>query len=94
MANVKLKEFKADKAGYIELMNGSGMQALLDKEASAIKSRADGQMPVDSGYTHADSHAVGTVQGKLAVGRNVYTRNRMAHYQQARHKTLTKSIGG
>lgn len=93
MASISFSRFKWNRAGYIELMDGAGVQGAVAKQAEAIARRADAAMP-KNGYTKAKSHKTADYQGKLAKGRAVYTRTRMAHYQQARHKTLTNAIGG
>lgn len=85
--------FHWNRAGYVELENSEAVQALLKKQAAAIAKRADAAMP-KNGYAKAKHHEVAGFQGKFAKGKVVYTRTRLAQYQQARHKTLTKSIGG
>lgn len=93
MASFEFKDFRWSRAGYAELMDGAGIQGVVAEEADAIAERADAAMP-KNGYTSAKHHKVADFQGKLAKGKVVYTRTRLAQYQQAQHKTLTESIGG
>lgn len=91
MDNLVFKDFKADLAGYAELMNGSGIQQILDNKANGIARRADANLS-RGGYV-VSGHTVKSFQGKLAKCKAVVTRTEQAKRSQAKRKTLTCAIG-
>lgn len=95
MASVKFNRYKANKAGYPEVMNASACQALIAQKAEAVKGAADGLSEGTrhkGGYTGIPDHEVKAYQGKLAQGRVVRTKSDRARYAQAIDKTLTKAL--
>lgn len=93
MARFKLKNYHWNRPGYVEIMNGAGVQGELDRVARAVKGRADALMP-KNGYRTGAHAVMDATRLKMARGRLIYTRTNLAKYQQARHKTLTKALGG
>lgn len=92
-SEVKLLRFTPDFGGYKQLLGGSGVQGVLTDKANAIAARADGAMPAN-GYVSAKHHKVVDASGKFSPKvKRVITSTALAKYQQARHKTLTSSIG-
>ena len=91
MGSVKFGKFKADKAGYAALMNGSGVQGVVSRKARAVKAAADAGLS-DGGYAYP-GHEVKGFQGKLARGKVVRTKTDQARYSEAKRKTLSKSLG-
>lgn len=95
MASVSFKSFKWDQAGYRELLGSAGVQSVVASKAQGIASRANASMPAN-GYTGTQHHkVVDATKTKFSPkGKLVVANTNLAKYQQARHKTLTKSIGG
>lgn len=89
MADIAYKGFKWNRAGYAELMNSSGVQALVADKATAIKARADASVGEgDAHEIHDATHL------KLARGRLVVTATKHAMRAEAKRKSLTTAIGG
>lgn len=94
MVKFKYGGFRWNRAGYVELESSEAVQAILRQKAEAIARRADGQLP-DNGYgAGTEHHTVKQAQGSFAKVYRVKTATKLAKYNQAKHKSLTKSIGG
>ena len=92
MANsVKFGKFKMSRAGYAALMDSSGVQGVVERKAQAVKAAADAGLS-GGGYA-LPGHEVKDFQGKLARGKVVRTKTDQARYSEAKHKTLSRSLG-
>lgn len=83
--------FKANRAGYAELMNSAQVQAVIDRKADAVKASADSALS-EGGY-EKEGHEVKDFDGVLARGRVVRTKTDQARYSEAKRKTLSKALG-
>lgn len=90
-ARVKFGKFKMRRSGYAALMNGSGVQGVVERKAQAVKSAADAALS-PGGYSYG-GHEVREFEGKLARGRVVRTKTDQARYSEAKRKTLTRALG-
>lgn len=95
MVSMKFNRFEYSRAGYAQVMNSAGCQAIVNQKASSVKNIAD-SMSISTrhmgGYTGIPEHEVKTYQGKLTTGRVVRTKSDRARYAQAIDKTLTKAL--
>ena len=87
---VKIKWKGWNRGGYAEVMNGWGVQAMLDQKASAAAACNSTFTPKygESGYSTA------TIGGSLARGRVVYTDSKHANVRERRHNRLQSAFGG
>lgn len=84
---VKIKWKGWNRGGYAEVMNGWGVQAMLDQKANAVAAACNSTFTPkcgESGYSTA------TIDGSLARGRVVYTDN----VSERRHNRLQSAFGG
>lgn len=95
MAKAKCKvkiEWKGwNRGGYAEVMNGGGVQAMLDQKANAVAAACNSMFTPkygESGYSTA------TIGGSLARGRVVYTASKHANVSERKHNRLQSAFGG
>lgn len=92
MASVaRFGKFKADKAGYADLMASAPVQAVLRKKAAKVKKAADAALS-EGGYD-MEGHELKEFEGILAPGYVVRTKTDQARYTQAKRKSLSKALG-
>lgn len=87
---VRLKRFVPDLAGYTQVKDGGGVQAILQGKAESVRAAADSML---GEY----GHKVVQKRAKFDMRYVVGTETAHALNSQAKHKTLTKacnSIGG
>ena len=85
--------FKRNFAGYIQVMNYSGVQDLCKSKAQAVKEQADHMLSV-GGYTAIDDHERHGIT--MSNGRGVQlvaTHSLHAMRSQNKKKTLSKALG-
>lgn len=87
---IKWKGWK--RGGYAEVMNGSGVQGLLDEKASAAISAANASFSPKRG--EGAGYAGGTLNGSLAKGRVIYTTGAHANASERKHNRLQGIFGG
>ncbi len=96
MAKAKCKvkfEWKGWKrGGYAEVMNGPGVQGLLDQKAGAVLSAANASFSPRAGA--GAGYAGETVNGSLAKGRVIYTTGPHANASERKHNRLQSIFGG
>lgn len=88
---VKIKWKGWNRGGYAEVMNGWGVQAMLDQKANAAVAACNSTFTPkygESGYSTA------TIGGSLARGRVVYTDSKHANVSERRHNRLQSAFGG
>lgn len=88
---VKFKDFKWNRGGYAEVMNGGGVQAMLTEKANAAAAACNSTFTPkygESGYSNA------TIGGSLARGRVVYTDSKHANVSERKHNRLQSVFGG
>jgi hypothetical protein len=84
--------FKRNFAGYIQVMNYSGVQDLCKSKAQAVKEQADHMLSV-GGYTAIDDHEVYDITKSDGRGASlVVTHTKHAMRSQNRKKTLEKAL--
>lgn len=88
---VKFKDFKWNRGGYAEVMNGGGVQDILDQKADAAVASANASLPQKFG---ADGYEAKAFRGKLAKGRAVYAASKHARASERRHNRLQSIFGG
>ena len=88
---VRFKDFKWNRGGYVEVMNGGGVQGLLDQRADAAVASANASLPQKFG---ADGYGAKTINGKLVKGRLVYAASDHARASERRHNRLQSIFGG
>lgn len=87
---VKIKWKGWNRGGYAEVMNGGGVQAMLDQKANAAAAACNSTFTPkygESGYSTA------TIDGSLARGRVVYTDSKH-DVSERRHNRLQSAFGG
>ncbi len=89
---VKIQWRGWSRRGYSEVMNGSGVQSLLDRKASACEATANATFSPHAG--EGAGYAVDEVSGVLAKGRSVSTQTPHAHASERRHNRLQAMFGG
>lgn len=88
---VKFKDFKWNRGGYAEVMNGGGVQGMLDQRADAAVASANASLPQKYG---GDGYGTDTIGGKLAKGRLIYAASKHARASERRHNRLQSIFGG
>ena len=88
---VKFKNFKWNRGGYAEVMNGGGVQGMLDQRADAVVASANASLPQKYG---GDGYGAETIGGKLAMGRLIYAASKHARASERRHNRLQAIFGG
>lgn len=86
-------KFKHNFAGYVQVMNYSGVQNMCKQKAQAVKEQAD-HMLSTGGYTAIDDHERHEIT--MSDGRGaqlVVTHSLHAMRSQNKKKTLTKALG-
>lgn len=84
---VRLKRYKAKKAGYPAVMANTNIQGMLRGKAHAVKGAADSSARPGAVY------GVEPFKGSLGTGYLVTTENGDAMADEFYHKTLTKAAG-
>ena len=84
---VRLKRYKAKKAGYPAVMANTNIQGMLRGKAHAVKGAAGSSACPGAVYE------VKPFKGSLGTGYLVITDNTDAAVDEFRHKTLTKAAG-
>lgn len=92
-SGVRFGRFKWDRAGYAQLMNTSPVQSVIDRKARAVKAAADAAVAAAYPSAEGSPHEVKDFRGTLADGRLVRTGTWAAKLGEAKHKTLSKSLG-
>lgn len=82
---VTLRRFVPDLAGYTQVKDGSGVQAILSAKASAVMASANGMSKGEHRLVHK--------RGKFDMGYVVAADDIRARIDQAKQKTLTKALG-
>lgn len=89
---VKIEWKTWNRSGYAEVMDGPGVQGLLDQKASATVSAANGsftpRIGEGTGYVAED------FQGTLAKGRVLKTATAHADASERKHNRLQAVYGG
>ena len=88
---VKIKDFKWNRGGYAEVMNGGGVQGVLDQKADAAVASANASLPQKYGE---DGYGAKTIGGKLTKGRLIYAASKHARASERRHNRLQSIFGG
>lgn len=88
---VKFKNFKWNRGGYAEVMNGGGVQGILDQKADAAVASANASLPQKFG---ADGYGVKTIGRKLTKGRLIYAASKHARASEHKHNRLQFIFGG
>lgn len=88
---VKFKDFKWNRGGYAEVMNGGGVQGVLDQKADAAVASANASLPQKYGE---DGYGTKTIAGKLTKGRLIYAASKHARASERRHNRLQSIFGG
>lgn len=88
---VKFKGFKWNRGGYAEVMNGGGVQGVLDQKADAAVASANASLPQKYGE---DGYGAKTIGGKLTKGRLIYAASKRARASERRHNRLQSIFGG
>lgn len=88
---VKFKDFKWNRGGYAEVMNGGGVQGVLDQKADAAVASANASLPQKYGE---DGYGAKTIGGKLTKGRLIYAASKHARASERRHNRLQSIFGG
>lgn len=73
---VKFERFKWNRGGYAEVMNGGGIQSMLDDKIGAVP----------------DGYASQAFRGRLATGRVLKTVTREAYEQELRENNLARRL--
>ena len=89
---VKIKWRGWNRKGYAEVMDGPGVQAMLDKRAEACEAQANASFAPHAG--EGAGYACGEFKGVLAKGRVVYTQTPHANASERRHNRLQAMFGG
>lgn len=87
---IKWKGWK--RSGYAEVMNGGGVQGMLDQKASAALSSANSSFSPKRG--EGAGYEGKTVNGSLAKGRVIYTTGPHANASERKHNRLQGIFGG
>lgn len=88
---VKIKWKGWNRGGYAEVMNGEGVQAMLDQKANAAAAACNSTLSPkygESGYSTA------TIDGSLARGRVIYKDSKHANVSERRHNRPQSAFGG
>lgn len=88
---VKIKWKGWNRGGYAEVMNGGGVQAMLDQKANAVVASANASFekkPGDEGYV------CDVMNGSLAKGRSLHTEGVHAYRSEKKHNRLQSIFGG
>ncbi len=88
---VKFKGFKWNRGGYAEVMNGGGVQGVLDQKADAAVASANASLPQK--YSE-DGYGAKTIGGKLTKGRLIFAASKHARASERRHNRLQSIFGG
>lgn len=88
---VKFMDFKWNRGGYAEVMNGGGVQGVLDQKADAAVASANASLPQKYGK---DGYGAKTIGGKLTKGRLIYAASKHARASERRHNRLQSIFGG
>lgn len=88
---VKFKDFKWNRGGYAEVMNGDGVQGMLTEKADAAASSCNSSFSREYG---GDGYEAKAFRGKLAKGRVVYAASKHARASERRHNRLQSIFGG
>lgn len=88
---VKIEWKGWNRGGYAEVMNGGGVQAMLDQKANAVVASANASLekkPGDTGYV------CDVMSGSLAKGRSLHTEGVHAFLSEKKHNRLQAIFGG
>ena len=88
---VKFKDFKWNRGGYAEVMNGGGVQGMLDQKADAAVASANASLSQKYG---GDGYGTKTIGGKLTKGRLIYAASKHARASERGHNRLQSIFGG
>lgn len=80
------------RSGYAEVMNGQGVQSLLDSKASSATSAANASFTPKG--NEGAGYGMRTVNGTLAKGRVIYTQTAHASNSERKHNRLQGIFGG
>lgn len=80
------------RSGYAEVMDGPGVQALLDQKANAAVSSANASFSPHAG--EGAGYAAKEMRGTLAKGRVISTQTAHAAASERRHNRLQAVFGG
>lgn len=80
------------RGGYVEVMNGGGVQGMLDQKASAALSSANASFSPKPG--EGAGYEGKTLNGSLAKGRIIYTTCPHANASERKHNRLQGIFGG
>ncbi len=80
------------RAGYAEVMNGDGVQSLLDKKASSALSSANASFTPKG--NEGAGYGMKEVNGTLAKGRLLFTKTPHASNSERKHNRLQGIFGG
>lgn len=89
---VKLSWRGWKRSGYAEVMDGAGVQSMLDHRAQAVASAANSSFSPLPG--EGAGYAAEEMQGTLARGRVVSTQTAHAAASERRHNRLQAVFGG
>lgn len=88
---VKIKWKGWNRGGYAEVMNGGGVQAMLDQKANAVIASANASLEKKSGDT---GYVCDVMGGSLAKGRSLHTEGVHAFRSEKKHNRLQAIFGG
>lgn len=80
------------RGGYAEVMNGPGVQGMLDRKAESVLASANGSFRPKPG--EGAGYAGGTFAGTLAKGRVIFTTGPHANASERKHNRLQAIYGG
>lgn len=89
---VKIKWKGWNRSGYAEVMNGGGVQAMLDQKANAVVASANASFipkPGDGAGYISD-----ILNGSLAKGRSLHTDSVHTFRSEKKHNRLQAIFGG
>ncbi len=89
---VKIQWRGWNRAGYAEVMNGAGVQALLDQKADAAVAAANATFSPRAG--EGAGYGAEEMRGTLARGRVISTQTAHAAASERRHNRLQGIFGG
>lgn len=84
--------FKWDRAGYAEVMNSPGVQALVEEKAQKVAASCNASYEPDS-REEQPGYVMGEFQGTLAKGRYVRTTTIHAYNSELKHNRLLDALG-
>ena len=89
---VKIKWKGWNRGGYAEVMNGGGVQAVLDQKANAVVASANASFSPKPG--EGAGYASDVMSGSLAKGRSLHTESVHAFRSEKKHNRLQAIFGG